>query len=66
MGLGALIAEVGIKQEIVPRFLRFFSLDQIRSDFRPYGRGLQGGTTLVVTPMACFAQFDLDAPCAAW
>ena len=44
MGLGALIAELGVKQEIVTgaRFPRLFGLDQICADLRPDGGGLQG------------------------
>src|SRR5579864_6517914 len=68
MGLGALIAELGRKQEIVTGH-----------DFRGYSAsikyalisGLQAAGCrvhdigLAMTPMAYFAQFDLDVPCVA-
>src|SRR6202166_373921 len=68
MGLGALIAELGAKQEIVTGH-----------DFRGYSAsikyalisGLQAAGCkvhdigLCMTPMAYFAQFDLDVPCVA-
>src|SRR5437667_7417222 len=68
MGLGALIAELGTKQEIVTGH-----------DFRGYSAsikyalisGLQAAGCkvhdigLCMTPMAYFAQFDLDVPCVA-
>src|SRR5256885_2877185 len=68
MGLGALIAERGVSQEIVTGH-----------DFRGYSAsikyalisGLMGAGCkvhdigLAVTPMAYFAQFDLDVPCVA-
>ena len=69
MGLGALIAELGVSQEIVTGhdFPRLFGLDQIRADFRPDGGGgcKVHDVGLAVTPMAYFAQFDLDVPCVA-
>src|SRR5213596_1432090 len=68
MGLGALIAELGTKQEVVTGH-----------DFRGYSAsikyalisGLQAAgckvhdIVLCMTPMAYFAQFDLDVPCVA-
>ena len=68
MGLGALIAELGVKQEVVTGH-----------DFRGYSAsikyalisGLQAAGCkvhdigLCMTPMAYFAQFDLDVPCVA-
>src|SRR5204862_4198841 len=68
MGLGALIAELGAKQEVVTGH-----------DFRGYSAsikyalisGLQAAGCevhdigLCMTPMAYFAQFDLDVPCVA-
>src|SRR5918912_355702 len=68
MGLGALIAELGVKQEIV-----------VGHDFRGYSASIKYALIsglmaagckvhdigLAVTPMAYFAQFDLDVPCVA-
>ena len=68
MGLGALIAELGVKQEIVTGH-----------DFRSYSASIKYALIsglmaagckvhdigLAVTPMAYFAQFDLDVPCVA-
>src|SRR5258708_987268 len=68
MGLGALIAELGAKQEIVTGH-----------DFRSYSASIKYALIsglmaagckvhdigLAVTPMAYFAQFDLDVPCVA-
>src|SRR6202163_3518429 len=68
MGLGALIAELGAKQEVVTGH-----------DFRGYSAsikyalisGLQASgckvhdICLCMTPMAYFAQFELDVPCVA-
>src|SRR6266478_8523107 len=68
MGLGALISELGVSQEIVTGH-----------DFRGYSAsikyalisGLQAAGCkvhdigLCMTPMAYFAQFDLDVPCVA-
>src|SRR5437016_2110943 len=68
MGLGALIADLGAKQEVVTGH-----------DFRGYSAsikyalisGLQAAGCkvhdigLCMTPMAYFAQFDLDVPCVA-
>src|SRR5450432_206899 len=68
MGLGALIAELGVKQEVVTGH-----------DFRGYSAsikyalisGLQAAGCkvhdigLCMTPMAYFAQFELDVPCVA-
>src|SRR3979409_53593 len=68
MGLGALIAELGQKQEIVTAH-----------DFRSYSASIKYALIsgllasgckvhdigLAVTPMAYFAQFDLDVPCVA-
>src|SRR5713226_568945 len=68
MGLGALIAELGAKQEVVTGH-----------DFRGYSAsikyalisGLQAAGCkvhdigLCMTPMAYFAQFELDVPCVA-
>src|SRR6266436_6226257 len=68
MGLGALIAELGVRQEVVTGH-----------DFRGYSAsikyalisGLQAAGCkvhdigLCMTPMAYFAQFDLDVPCVA-
>ena len=68
MGLGALIAELGMKQEIVTGH-----------DFRGYSASIKYALIsglmaagckvhdigLAVTPMAYFAQFDLDVPCVA-
>src|ERR1700727_2868537 len=68
MGLGALIAELGVKQEVVTGH-----------DFRGYSAsikyalisGLQAAGCrvhdigLAMTPMAYFAQFELDVPCVA-
>src|SRR5947208_13653369 len=65
MGLGALIAELGVKQEIVTGH-----------DFRGYSASIKYALIsglmaagckvhdvgLAVTPMAYFAQFDLDVP----
>src|SRR6201989_2016401 len=68
MGLGALIAELGVRQEIV-----------VGHDFRGYSASIKYALMsglmaagckvhdigLAVTPMAYFAQFDLDVPCVA-
>src|SRR5256885_6758550 len=68
MGLGALIAELGVSQEIVTGH-----------DFRGYSASIKYALIsglmaagckvhdigLAVTPMAYFAQFDLDVPCCA-
>src|SRR6201990_1485898 len=68
MGLGALIAELGVKQEIVTGH-----------DFRGYSASIKYALIsglmaagcevhdigLAVTPMAYFAQFGLDVPCVA-
>jgi phosphomannomutase / phosphoglucomutase len=68
MGLGALIAELGVSQEIVTAH-----------DFRGYSASIKYALIsglmasgckvhdigLAVTPMAYFAQFDLDVPCVA-
>src|SRR5437016_5911599 len=68
MGLGALIAERGVSQEIVTGH-----------DFRGYSASIKYALIsglmaagckvhdigLAVTPMAYFAQFDLDVPCVA-
>src|SRR3954464_9866923 len=68
MGLGALIAELGVRQEIVTGH-----------DFRGYSASIKYALIsglmasgckvhdigLVVTPMAYFAQFELDVPCVA-
>jgi hypothetical protein len=68
MGLGALIAELGVRQEVVTGH-----------DFRGYSAsikyalisGLQAAGCrvhdigLCMTPMAYFAQFELDVPCVA-
>jgi len=68
MGLGTLIAELGQKQEIVTGH-----------DFRSYSASIKYALIsglmasgckvhdigLAVTPMAYFAQFDLDVPCVA-
>src|SRR4051795_8762777 len=68
MGLGALIAELGVSQEIVTGH-----------DFRGYSASIKMALVtglmtagvrvrdigLAVTPMAYFAQFDLDVPCVA-
>ena len=68
MGLGALIAELGVKQEIVTGH-----------DFRGYSASIKYALIsgllaagckvhdigLCMTPMAYFAQFDLDVPCVA-
>src|SRR3954470_3990084 len=68
MGLGALIKELGVKQEIVTGH-----------DFRSYSSSIKYALIsglmaagckvhdigLAMTPMAYFAQFDLDVPCVA-
>src|SRR6201993_2313985 len=68
MGLGALIAELGVRQEVVTAH-----------DFRGYSASIKYALVsgllasgckvhdigLAVTPMAYFAQFDLDVPCVA-
>ena len=68
MGLGALIAELGIKQEVVTGH-----------DFRGYSASIKYALIsglmasgckvhdigLCMTPMAYFAQFELDVPCVA-
>ena len=68
MGLGALIAELGVKQEVVTGH-----------DFRGYSASIKYALIsgllasgckvhdigLCMTPMAYFAQFDLDVPCVA-
>src|SRR5450432_4660880 len=68
MGLGALIAELGVKQEIVTGH-----------DFRSYSASIKYALIsgllasgckvhdigLAVTPMSYFAQFELDVPCVA-
>jgi len=68
MGLGALIAELGAKQEIVTGH-----------DFRGYSASIKYALVsglmaagcqvhdigLALTPMAYFAQFELDVPCVA-
>src|SRR5690348_465868 len=67
-GLGALIAELGVKQEVVTGH-----------DFRGYSASIKYALIsgllasgckvhdigLCMTPMAYFAQFDLDVPCVA-
>ena len=68
MGLGTLIKEMGVKQEIVTGH-----------DFRSYSASVKMALIsgllasgckvhdigLCITPMAYFAQFDLDVPCVA-
>src|SRR5215213_6897459 len=68
MGLGALIGELGVKQEIVTGH-----------DFRSYSSSIKYALIsglmaagckvhdigLAMTPMAYFAQFELDVPCVA-
>src|ERR1700692_2625044 len=68
MGLGTLIHEMGVKPEIV-----------IGHDFRSYSAAVKMALTvgllavgckvhdigLCITPMAYFAQFELDVPCVA-
>src|ERR1700712_3455893 len=68
MGLGALIAELGVKQEIF-----------VGHDFRSYSSSIKYALTsglmaagvkvhdigLAITPMAYFAQFDLDVAAVA-
>ena len=68
MGLGALIAELGVRQEIVTGH-----------DFRGYSASIKYALIsgllaagckvhdigLALTPMAYFAQFELDVPCVA-
>jgi len=68
MGLGTLIGELGVKPEIVTGH-----------DFRGYSASVKNSLVsgllaagmkvhdigLAVTPMAYFAQFDLDVPCVA-
>src|SRR3981189_2994484 len=68
MGLGALIAELGVRQEVVTGH-----------DFRGYSASIKYALIsgllasgckvhdvgLCMTPMAYFAQFDLDVPCVA-
>src|SRR5690348_13664660 len=68
MGLGALITELGVKQEVVTGH-----------DFRGYSASIKYALIsgllasgckvhdigLCMTPMAYFAQFDLDVPCVA-
>src|SRR5712675_3768430 len=68
MGLGALIAELGVKPEVVTGH-----------DFRGYSASIKYALIsglmasrckvhdigLCMTPMAYFAQFDLDVPCVA-
>src|ERR1700733_5591023 len=68
MGLGTLIREMGVKPEIVTAH-----------DFRSYSASIKMALVtglmaagckvhdigLAVTPMAYFAQFDLDVPCVA-
>ena len=68
MGLGTMIGEMGVKQEIVTAH-----------DFRGYSASIKYALIsgllaagckvhdigLAVTPMAYFAQFDLDVPCVA-
>src|SRR5437763_8846653 len=68
MGLGALITELGVSQEIVTGH-----------DFRGYSASIKYALVsglmaagckvhdigLALTPMAYFAQFDLDVPCVA-
>src|SRR5580700_2374242 len=68
MGLGALITELGVRQEIVTAH-----------DFRGYSASIKYALVsglmaagckvhdigLAMTPMAYFAQFDLDVPCVA-
>src|SRR6266436_10092086 len=68
MGLGALIAELGVKQEIV-----------VGHDFRGYSSSIKYALIsglmaagckvhdigLALTPMSYFAQFELDVPCVA-
>src|SRR3954470_8685457 len=68
MGLGALIKELGVKQEIVTGH-----------DFRSYSSSIKYALIsglmaagckvhdigLAMTPMAYFAQFELDVPCVA-
>src|SRR5712664_3152023 len=68
MGLGALIAELGVRQEVVTGH-----------DFRGYSASIKYALIsgllasgckvhdigLCMTPMAYFAQFELDVPCVA-
>ena len=68
MGLGTLIAELGVKQEIV-----------VGHDFRSYSASIKYALVsglmasgckvhdvgLAMTPMTYFAQFELDVPCVA-
>src|SRR6202050_2433486 len=68
LGLGTLVGELGVKPDIV-----------IGHDFRSYSASIKMALTngliasgcrvrdigLAVTPMAYFAQFDLDLPCVA-
>jgi phosphomannomutase/phosphoglucomutase len=68
MGLGTLIGELGVKREIV-----------VGHDYRAYSASIKQALTvglmaagctvhdigLAVTPMAYFAQFDLDVPAVA-
>src|ERR1700722_8863570 len=68
MGLGALIAELGVRQEVVTGH-----------DFRSYSASIKYALIsglmasgckvhdigLCMTPMSYFAQFDLDVPCVA-
>src|SRR3569623_755835 len=68
MGLGTMISQMGVKQEIV-----------VGHDFRSYSASIKYALIsgllasgckvhdigLAVTPMAYFAQFELDVPCVA-
>ena len=68
IGLGTLIHELGVKPELVTgaRLPRLFGLDQDGAGHRPDGAGIKvHDIGLAVTPMAYFAQFDLDVPCVA-
>ena len=68
LGLGTLLHEMGVKPEIVTGhdFRSYSGLDQAGAGHRPDGGRLKvHDIGLAVTPMAYFAQFDLDVPAVA-
>ena len=68
MGLGTLIHEMGVqaRDRHRPRLPRLFGVGEDGADLRPDGRRLQvHDIGLALSPMAYFAQFELDVPCVA-
>jgi len=69
LGLGTLLNEMGVKPGLVTGhdYPLLFGLDQICAGDGPDGGGASRFTTvgLALSPMAYFAQFDLDVPAVA-